>query len=342
MGEIKLLATDLDGTLIGSVNEFSLYAEFLNIVRKLREENNVNWVTCTGRRFRSFRDFFRPMRSMGLVPDFLIIGQAFIYRAGVTGYMPHFFWNLEIWLRIYRESLKIQDAIDEWHELITSVSAGVRTLHKDKRRLNLVFDSEESAEAAEGMLQDRVKSYSQLRVFRYRNEIDVRSVPFTKGLALSELAGHLGVRSSEILAIGNGHNDISMLDGKVTGMSGCPANSEPEVIETVHASGGHIAESRSLGGVLEIIDAYRTGEVCSDLPADWKPARDRNNPVQNRVAHKRRKAWGFSSIAGATAVGYAVLLVFANYGLIPYVSGMIMKPYQLLEDLFIKFVQGLM
>ncbi len=338
MALIRMLATDLVGTLIGSVNEFPLYSDFRERVRGLRHDNGTVWVACTGRSLASFKEFFSPMRMMDIMPDFVIVNHAYIYSVGNFGCMPHLLWNLRIHYLIWASQLYVRDAIEEWHEMITGVSLGVSTIRRKSDRLCLRFDNEESAAVAANLLMEKVKPYRHLKVFRYLMEVDVRSVPFTKGLAVSELARHLGISSSEVLAIGNGHNDISMMDKSVAKMAGCPSNSEDEVIEAVHNIGGHVAGRRSLAGVIEILDAYAAGTVCSDLPEGWIPPSQGRNPAPIRSGKKKRRKFSVGRVFLFLGVAYVVLVVFANFRLIPFVSGIIMKPYRLVMNLLEKIM----
>lgn len=338
MAVIRMLATDLDGTLIGSANEFPLYNNFREKVQDLRRNNGTIWVACTGRSLTSFNEFFSPMRMMGIMPDFVIVNHAYIYSVSSFGCIPHLLWNLRIRYLIWASQLYVREAIDEWHEMITGVSLGVSTIRRKSDRLCLRFDTEESATVAANLLMEKAKPYRHLKVFRYLMEVDVRSVPFTKGLAVSELAHHLDILPSEILAIGNGHNDISMMDKNAAQLVGCPANSEHEVMEAVHSAGGHIAQKRSLGGVLEILDAFMTGAVCSDFPKDWVSPAQGNNPAPVKTGRKKRQKFSTLRVLLVLCVVYVVLVVFANFGLIPYVSGIIMKPYRLILALLEKIM----
>lgn len=338
MAVIRMLATDLDGTLIGSANEFPLYNDFREKVQELRRSYGTVWVACTGRTLSSFRDFFSPMRMMGIMPDYVIVNHAYIYSIGRHGYFPHMFWNLRIRYLIWISQLYVREAIDEWHEMITGVSLGVSTIRRKKDRLCLRFDSEESASVAADLLREKAKPYRHLQVFKYLMEVDVRSVPFTKGLALSELALHLGIPTSEILAIGNGHNDISMMGRNVALCVGCPSNSEDEVIDAVHKVGGHIATKRSLGGVLEILDAYRSGTVCSDLPPGWVHPSEGGNPSTVRTSKHRGKPVNAMRVWLLIAVIYVVLAAFASFHLVPYISDYILKPFKLLMGLVEKLM----
>jgi hypothetical protein len=217
-------------------------------------------------------------------------------------------------------------------DICRTVSLGVRGCHvveKKADRLCLRFDSQHGCDVAVEMLGNGVTNNSHLMLFRYMSEVDIRSVPFTKGLAVSELARHLGIGSSDILAIGNGHNDISMFSPGVAAMVGCPANSEAEVLQSVHLAGGHIASKPSLAGTLEVIEAFSGGRVSSELPSWWRPPETRKNPTP---ARKGRRPWTRSQkfrFGLFLAIVYVVIVVFANFGLFPFAEW-IMLPFRML------------
>jgi HAD superfamily hydrolase (TIGR01484 family) len=327
--DIRLIATDLDGTLIGSANEFPLYAKFRERINALRRAHNAVWVVCTGRSRKSFQAFFNPMSQMGLLPDYLIVRHAYIYTLTRFGYLPRLGWNTRIRILMRSNRRAVAVALRTWHERIAGGAAGVRTVVASPTRLCLRFRTEEEAEGAAELLEKEASVYDNLMVFRYMLEVDVRSVPFTKGMALMELGRHLGLMHPHILAIGNGHNDISMLDGTAAQYVGCPSNSEAAVMEAVRDAGGHIASKRSLGGVIEILDAYRDGDVNSRLPEWFHERARRYNPLSQRAPrhssrqHRRALTW---IVIGMI---YAVLTAFAAFGLLPF-SGYIMKPFHLL------------
>ncbi len=332
--DIRLIATDLDGTLIGSANELPLYTDFRDQIDGLREGNGAIWVACTGRSHRSFREFFRPMQRMGLMPDYVILRHALIYRRTRIGFVPHFVWNISILLKLRRESVESSSAIDEWHESLTAGAIGVATIRRAKNRLGLRFESVESAAVAADMLHKKVAGYRHLKLFVFGSDLEVRMIPATKGLALSELCAYLDIERDQVLAIGDGQNDISMLDGSAAGMVGCPANADAEVLELVHHKGGHVAPHRALRGVMDVIGAYQENRVCSHLPENWAPVRAPSNPARLRkrgqTAVQRRPK---SHPLMFAAIAYIGVLVFACFDLLPF-SAWIRKPLEWL-------VQGL-
>ena len=343
MKVIQLLATDLDGTLIGSATEFPLYTSFREKVQELRRNYGTIWVACTGRDLSSFKRFFSPMHAMGMSPDFVVVSHAYIFEKTRIGYMPHLIWNLRIAYIIWMNNFTASEAITDWHDTITGVSGGVSTLKRTRSRVRLRFDSQDAARVASEVLQEKLRGFRHLQVFQVKDEVDVRTVPFTKGLSVSELARHLGISKEEVLTIGNGHNDISMLDRQVAGMVACPANSEPEVMKVVHREGGHISRERSLGGVMDSINAYLSDRIDSSLPGDYVDPVQKISEKPTRTSRRRRNriSWKLKLLIAFAA--YVVLLVFANYGLIPYVSGLIVKPYHLLlkvlEKMMLFFVR---
>lgn len=322
------MVTDLDGTLVGSVDEFPLYMTFRERVQMLRRECGARWVVCTGRTYRSFRNFFSPMKAMGLTPEVVIVRHAFIYTRTRFGYLPHVLWNLRVLLLLWLDRASSRRAIQEWHAMITRTTQGVRTVRRKRDRLWLRFRSDEAAAFAASELERVSKPYRHFRVFRYRREVDVRSVPFTKGMALQELARRLKVCREHILTIGNGHNDISLLDRAVARFTGCPANSEPEVLQAVHDAGGHIATEQSLSGVIEIIDAVTGGKVNSELPFWWENPEDGDNPRSQRKAHSAKSRSRRDRALAAVVIG-TLLVVFSSFGLIPGPVGRLaMVPYR--------------
>ncbi len=65
----------------------------------------------------------------------------------------------------------------------------------------------------------------------------------------------MNIPSDRVIAIGDGINDITMLNGAVTKFVGCPANASPEVIQAVRNAGGIVSDAHEAAGALDIIQA---------------------------------------------------------------------------------------
>ena len=278
-----------------------------------------------------------PMRKYGVIPDFVIIRHAFIFRLTRLGYIPHLAWNLATLFRIWKETRETSSAIQAWHATVVGGAIGVRTIAKSSNRLAVRFDSPEAAQVAQDMLILRQVKHRHMQIMRHKTDVEVRLVPATKGTAVAELATRLGVPREEILAIGNGHNDLSMLDGSVAGMVGCPSNSVFDVMALVKSREGHVAEQRSLAGVIEIMDAFLTGHVVSELPLDASPAEHRVKNSGKRD-HKRKRG-GLQKRHAFIVAGvlYGTLLAFSTFDVLPF-SHLIRRPMELLVHVTVKLL----
>lgn len=342
MREIRLIATDLDGTLLGSSEDFPLLPRFHEKLNTYRRDYNAAWVVCTGRSLNSFRHMFAPLRMLGITPDYVIVRHAYIYSIRGTRYRPHRMWNLSTRYRLYLEPRQVRQTLQIWHQLVRQASGGFRILRQTSDRLWLRFQKENAALQAMQVLLPHQADCQHLRLFKYYKEIDIRFVPFTKGIALSELSRHLEVSPEQVLAIGNGHNDISMLDGTYAHATGCPGNADDSIKKVVHESGGHIARAATLPGVMEVLDAWREDCVDSRLPEGWQDPvmsqspgpRYRSDAMDGRQTVKLRR------VLLVLLIGYVVLLAFASQGMIPFVSGLIMRPFEMAISL-LRYLPGM-
>ncbi len=80
----------------------------------------------------------------------------------------------------------------------------------------------------------------------------------TKGQALSWLAHKLGIKPEEVMAFGDGYNDVDMLE--FAGLGVAVANARPEVIR----SADMITSSNSEDGVAEVIEKYVLDSVVRE------------------------------------------------------------------------------
>ena len=105
------------------------------------------------------------------------------------------------------------------------------------------------AEATASFLSIPRISYKLCAIFNYNN-IEVNSENVHKGIALLWLAKRLGIKKEEIMAFGDGSNDLKMICDAGIGVA--MANG----IESVKAAADLIAKSNDEDGVAQIIDQY--------------------------------------------------------------------------------------
>ena len=324
---IRMFVTDADGTLLGHRPEFEQYRAFRLRLEDLQKRQKTFWVICTGRSLRGFNRVFLPMRTFGIAPDYVIARHAYIYEKASIGYKPHWLWNLQILMLQWQDGWRVRRAIPRIRYAVLSRNPFARVASRSPGGIRFKFDDDGSANFGAEILRQEAKPYKNLQVFHHMREVDVRKIPFTKGLAVAELARHLGIPADAILVVGDGHNDISMMEMHPDIRTACPSNAAPEVIETVHRTHGHIAASRSLGGVMEALAAYESGDVNDKLPDTWLPSHERINPVSpHRPPARGRGIFGFVLFL---AVLYTTMVTLASFGIMPF-GKHILAPYQAL------------
>jgi len=336
LNTIRLIVLDLDGTLLWTKDEFSLYQPFAEKMEQLHNRHGIRWAICTGRTRGSFKDVIVPLRSMGALPHFVIYKHSYVHTVTRWGDMPHPIWNICSYFIEWYHRVRMHRVLNRAKREVLYRFRGAGVVRHDEegeyKRVWFRFPSPETTAAAAELLASKLRHYKLLRVFPYRLEVDVKTVPFSKGLAVRSLCRHLKLAPEHVLTVGDGHNDVSMFGPDVAAYTGCPANAEEEVLEEIHRLGGHVAGKAALAGVLEIIDAHMSGNVNSALPENWVPPSQRDNPSDEFRRHRGNRYLGLGKVIFFLSVVYAILLVFANYDMVPF-SGLIMKPYYVLLGL---------
>lgn len=86
--------------------------------------------------------------------------------------------------------------------------------------------------------------------------VDVTPKGITKGSGLAFFCQKTGIAPSEILAIGDSHNDLSMLE--IAGHIACPGNATDEVRSRVASRGvdGYVAKAHTTAGVVQVLEHF--------------------------------------------------------------------------------------
>ncbi len=334
MSSIRLIVTDLDGTLVGPRDEHEAVLRFTRRMQQFQAEEQVVWAILTGRSLKSFRRVFRHLSAAGATPNYLISHHAFIYSPHGRYYRPHCLWNIAIAAHIWSQKRRSARLLTECHRNILSRFPGARTTGKHRARLCVRFRDSAACESAGDLARGIIGPHADLQILDYATDLDIRAIPATKGLAAAELSRQLNVSPDDTLAIGNGLNDMSILCGTVASKVACPANAVPEVMQCVHDKGGHIASSPTVAGTLESIEAFRDHTVNNSLPNDWEErwhAR-RHRGTSSASNHERHQSLHalVRSAALAIAAIITVLTVLAWFRLLGPLSPILAKPLEML------------
>ena len=246
-----VLSFDFDGTLINPKASPKLDPEFFVIVKILVEQGWV-WGVNTGRSQMQMIQGFNE-GSFPFLPHFMIAREREIYTPGQFGrWIPDKQWNTRCekdHQKMFRKADKIIAKIKEFVETQTSAQwvsqegdlAGV--IATSEMELQRIVDEVELVRH-----QYPLMSYLRNTIYMRFSHRD-----YHKGSSLTEITNRVGVKPENVFTVGDGHNDLDMLNPEIAGMFACPSNSDTEVIEHVKNKGGYVADSPSSHGVIEAL-----------------------------------------------------------------------------------------
>jgi len=248
---IRLLSTDFDGTLIGHEPDARTADALSSALQDLRRRGAV-WAVNTGRQLWFALEGLEHAH-LPHDPEFVLSSEKDIYRRVGDGDWEAFGeWNAHTERRtinLLESARHILDAIS----VMSSTDKNVEILYENGRVAGLMTADTGTMDR----IVDKIRALAvDVPEFSFnRNMVWMRFThrDIHKGSALAELARLLGIPREEVLAIGDHHNDIPMLDGSAATMVACPANAVDEVKDVVRAANGYISPFAWGEGVADAI-----------------------------------------------------------------------------------------
>ena len=251
---IALLSTDFDGTLIGHEPDARTAVSLAEALTALRQQGAA-WAVNTGRHLWFALEGLENAR-LPHDPEFVLSSEKDIFRRLEEGSWEAFGdWNAQMeaqTLDLFGRAGGVLEAI----ERMAKEEEGVEMLYENSRMAGLLTADEVTMDRAESAIKELSAVVPE---FSYnRNDVWMRFAhrEIHKGSSLAQLARLLGVPREEVLAIGDHHNDISMLDGSAAAMVACPANAAERVKVVVAQAGGYISPYRWGEGVADAIQHF--------------------------------------------------------------------------------------
>lgn len=270
MAEIKLIALDLDGTLLDSQKRLSYKNEMA--LNKCVEQG-IWVVPCTGRIWSGVPDAVRNLRgvryaittngagiedvvehkmlderkmSCALALEILDLAQQFhtMYDVYVGGrafgerrFMEH--------MTEYGIPPLIQDMVQRTRQVIPDARAKVRELGEPVEKINYFFgDMKERARA-----QTALKARGDVIVTSsFSNNLEINALGATKGEGILRLAGYLGLKPEETMGFGDSGNDLTMMD--MAGIGVAMGNADEDIKE--HAD--YVTATNDEDGVAQALE----------------------------------------------------------------------------------------
>lgn len=274
--DIKLIALDLDGTLLDSRKRLS---EANRQALSRCVENGIWVVPCTGRAVDGVPSEVKDIPGVryaittngAVIYDmkedavldtrmlpwelaleilhFLdvhhVMYDPYIDRRGITE--PRFFENLSA----YGLSPELQKMVKMTRDIHPNIIEYVKKSHKPVEKINLFFpDMEERARLrAELEKRDDILVTSSIT-----NNLEINAPGATKGEAIHRLAAHLGIDVKQTMAVGDGENDFTMI--RMAGVGVAMKNGSNEL----QAAADYITDTNDESGVASAINRLIFGE----------------------------------------------------------------------------------
>ena len=262
MQNIKLIVTDMDGTLLRS--DHSLSPEFYPIYQQLKE-NDITFVPASGRQFYSIVSYFEEIKDELAI--FAENGTYVTYK-GNEVFVDNLDWSIV--KEIIQEVRKIEGA-----NIVLAGKNAAYVESKDEEFLNYFKNYYSKNVWVEDLTKIENEQFIKIainhnggteqnvfpKVFQFEKHglkvvvsgevwLDIMNEGSNKGIALQALMNKLNITSEEIIVFGDFMNDLEMLNlGKY---SFAMQNAHP----IVKNAANFLAPSNDEDGVLQIIKKY--------------------------------------------------------------------------------------
>ncbi len=249
----RILSFDFDGTLHHPADEPPVPGDFFDLVRELRDSQGALWCVNTGRSLPQTIEGFVESR-FPFLPDWVVTREREIHQPNDFGRMtPHKEWNKRCgkdMKRLFRKCARYLKTAR--HQILEHT--GAEWIQMFGEPAGIIARSDEEMDWITGRLQ--MLEPPDLLGWQ-RNSIYLRfgHRGYQKGTSLAEIARLCGLNSDACFTIGDGHNDLEMLDPQHAGFIACPANAAEEVRAKVAAHGGYLAHEAHGAGVIEALRA---------------------------------------------------------------------------------------
>ena len=256
---IKLIATDLDGTLLNSNSKISSYNK--KIFKQLMNEG-IEIILSTGRAFNGMQRYKNMIDNdnYSIVFNGSIIADTngnFIYNkvidADTSKAIASLHSKYNVYLHVYSGNKYIVSEPDFYYnryikrENITDTIVGLENID------NFEFSKMVFISNKEELLKLQAEIMSNFNVhtsFSHPNFLEVLAKGINKGSALKWLCDKKGIKREEIIAFGDNYNDIEMIE--FAGVGVAPSNAE----EDVKKAADYVCLSNDEDGVGKFIKDY--------------------------------------------------------------------------------------
>lgn len=248
---IRLLSTDFDGTLIGHHPDAQTVRSLSGALTELRQQGAF-WAVNTGRQLWFALEGLE-RAALPHDPEFVLTSEKDIYHRIEEGSWEAFGdWNVRTerqTLALFERAAPVVRAI----ERLVATREGIELLYENDRLAGLMTADPGTMDQMADVVRELAVAVPEFSFNRNHVWMRFAHCDIHKGSSLAELSRLLAISRADVLAIGDHHNDLPMLDGSSAAMVACPSNAVREVQELVRRKGGYISPHPWGEGVADAI-----------------------------------------------------------------------------------------
>lgn len=262
--QYRMLALDMDDTLLG--HDLQISERTVEAIRQAKTAG-VHVVISSGRMFRAILPYFRQLE---LTDPAIVYNGAMVCRPDQANPLVHYTIPLELarqvakrieefgsqvnvyiddWLYVREQTPEVLRYMEKTRVDSTSVGPIATWLQVEPTKLLVIHDHREEIEALRGLL--KAEFGNQLSITQSKPYfIEIMAQGISKGRTLAKLAQQLGVHQREVIAVGDGLNDLEMVQW--AGLGVAVANAIPKL----HEVADYVTTSCDEEGVVKVIERF--------------------------------------------------------------------------------------
>ncbi|MEZ5324325.1 MAG: HAD family hydrolase [Verrucomicrobiales bacterium] len=248
-----LLCFDFDGTFLDSEAPQPFDPEILDRLLELKRWGAL-WCINTGRSLPHTVEAITRFRIIP-TPDFIIARESEIYTSNeFNRWIDWGDWNKQCakdHKRLYRTAKKFFKNFRVYLESETRAEWISHPLEPAGIHASSLEEMNSICQMIDSMSPPSDLSYHRNSVYLRFNHIG-----YSKGTAMDHLGRSLGIGPEFRLAMGDNHNDLSMLQPSVAHGIACPSNAIPEIKAHVARVGGFVAKRPITEGVIDALEHF--------------------------------------------------------------------------------------
>jgi hydroxymethylpyrimidine pyrophosphatase-like HAD family hydrolase len=247
--QLRLVCTDLDGTLIEADSQKPVGKEFFRKLEKGREKGPLVWVINSGRSWSDLQETLE-LRRFPIWPDWAVTLEREIWLLRDKSAIGWYEWNRKGELlheQLFATVKPVWGRIEVWlaRETKAQVVADAGS------PVGIVATDVEEADRISAFIEPILREWPNLVAVRNTVYFRFSHAFYNKGTCLQAISHGLGVHPFEILVAGDQHHDAPMMRRRLADHLVCPSNADEAIKRQVAAEGGYVASQTCMAGVME-------------------------------------------------------------------------------------------